>query len=334
MVNDANALDLDDLDNIQDSDVNTNESDNYESTYVESENQDDDFNLTDQLLAAQGIQDKNKIKFEDESGAVVEKSWDSLSNNERLMILSHQEDPDTSLDNDEIALINQIRTSGMTPGQFVQYLQTQIQQEEPITQYEVDSMSDDELFCLDLLDKLGSDNVTDEELQQALDAAKANENLYYKQVASLRDYYKELEADKLAQDLQAEEDAKEQEYQTFADQVLNSISNFNNLQNSPVDLSQDDMENLADFMLTRDATGQTEFGKILQNPAYFTQAAFWVLNGPAIMNEMQNQIREAYLRGYNEKHKPVNKVYTSSSNKRNNTESQYAQFDEDSYLNY
>lgn len=334
MVNDANALDLDDLDNIQDSDVNTNESDNYESTYVESENQDDDFNLTDQLLAAQGIYDKNKIKFEDESGAVVEKSWDSLSNNERLMILSHQEDPDTSLDNDEIALINQIRTSGMTPGQFVQYLQTPTQQEEPITQYEVDNMSDDELFCLDLLDKLGSDNVTDEELQQALDAAKANENLYYKQVASLRDYYKELEADKLAQDLQAEEDAKEYEYQTFADQVLNSISNFNNLQNAPVDLSQDDMEYLADFMLTRDASGQTEFGKILQNPAYFTQAAFWVLNGPAIMNEMQNQIREAYLRGYNEKHKPVNKVYTSSSNKKNNTESQYAQFDEDSYLNY
>jgi hypothetical protein len=47
MVNDANTLDLDDLDNIQDSDVNTNESDNYESTYVESENPDDDFNLTD-----------------------------------------------------------------------------------------------------------------------------------------------------------------------------------------------------------------------------------------------------------------------------------------------
>ena len=87
-------------------------------------------------------------------------------------------------------------------------------------------------------------------------------------------------------------------------------------------------------MLTRDASGQTEFGKILQHPAYFTQAAFWVLNGPAIMNEMQNQIREAYLRGYNEKHKPVNRVYTSSSNRRNNTESQYAQFDEDSYLNY
>jgi len=48
----------------------------------------------------------NKIKFEDESGAVIEKAWNTLSNNEKLMILSHQEDPDTSLDAAEIELIN------------------------------------------------------------------------------------------------------------------------------------------------------------------------------------------------------------------------------------
>jgi hypothetical protein len=48
----------------------------------------------------------DKIKFEDESGAIVEKSWNELSNNEKLMILSHQEDPDTSLDDSEIELIN------------------------------------------------------------------------------------------------------------------------------------------------------------------------------------------------------------------------------------
>ena len=54
-------------------------------------------------------------------------------------------------------------------------------------------MSDDELFCIDLLDKIGSDNITDEELQQALESAKANENLFNKQVASLRVYYKDLE---------------------------------------------------------------------------------------------------------------------------------------------
>jgi hypothetical protein len=78
----------------------------------------------------------------------------------------------------------------MTPDQYIQSLQ---KVEQPAPTYEVDNMSDDELFCIDLLDKIGSDNITDEELQQALESAKANESLYNKQVASLRVYYKDLE---------------------------------------------------------------------------------------------------------------------------------------------
>ena len=46
----------------------------------------------------------------------------------------------------------------------------------------------------------------------------------------------------------------------------------------------------------------------------FTKAAFWMMKGPELLNEMQNQIKEAYLRGYNESHKqPVNKkVFTKT----------------------
>ena len=105
MNNDAISLEVDDLDDIQESIIDSpeyEESDNDYSEQVES----DDFDLTRELLTLQGISDMNKIKFEDESGAVVEKSWNSLSNNEKLMILSHQEDPDTSLDDAEIELIN------------------------------------------------------------------------------------------------------------------------------------------------------------------------------------------------------------------------------------
>ena len=64
-----------------------------------------------------------------------------------------------------------------------------------------------------------------------------------------------------------------------------------------------------------------------------------MLKGPEILNEMQNQIKEAYLRGYNETHKTTanKKVFTksqsTSSNKNSNKESQFAYFDEDSYLN-
>jgi hypothetical protein len=333
MINEANTLDLDDLDDIQDPVI---ESEPYEeSTSTEVFDDSDDFNLTRELLNLQGISDMNKIKFEDESGAVVEKSWDSLSNDEKLMILSHQEDPDISLDTSEIELINQIRESGLTPDQFIQNLQN-VNAPEPVTSYEVDYMSDDELFCLDLLDKVGSDNITDEELQEALDNAKANQSLYSKQVASLRTYYKDLEDRQKQQQEIEKQEAAEQEFTTFSNNILDVIRNFNTFQDTPVELSMDEMEDLAHFILTRDASGYSEFGKLLNDPTYFTKTAFWVLKGPEILNEMQNQIKEAYLRGYNESHKP-NKVFTktqvSSLGRNNNKESQYAYFDEDSYLN-
>jgi hypothetical protein len=332
MINDASTIDLDDLDDIQDPIIESTEPEptvEPEPTSVEPEG---DFDLTKELLTLQGISDMNKIKFEDESGAVVEKSWDALSNNEKLMILSHQEDPDTSLDASEIELINQIRESGMTPDQYIQSLATV---EQPAPTYEVDNMSDDELFCLDLLDKVGSDNITDEELQQALDNAKANENLFSKQVASLRVYYKELEDNRMQQlELEKQEQA-EQEFIEFSNAIVDSIRNFNAFEDTPVELSMEEMDDLANYILTRDNSGYSEFGRILNDPAQFTKAAFWMLKGPEILNEMQKQIKEAYLRGYNETHKPrTQKVFTkpASTNGNNNKESQFAYFDEDSYL--
>ena len=340
MINEANSLDLDDLDYDEQDYVNdsseSNEGVREDTPAVDNPSNQDDFDLTKELLSLQGISDINKIKFEDESGAVVEKAWDTLTNNEKLMILSHQEDPDTSLDAAEIELINQIRESGLTPDQYIQNLQSE--KEAPAANYEVDSMSDDELFCLDLLDKIGSDNISDEELQLALDSAKANPAVYDKQVASLRVYYKNLEDQRLQQMELEKQQQAEQQYNTFANEVVNSIRNFNGLEDIPVELSNDEMEDLANYILTRDASGNSEFGKLLNDPTQFTKVAFWMLKGPEILNEMQNQIKEAYLRGYNESHKtPIKKVFTktskSVSNKGNNQESQYAYFDEDSYLN-
>lgn len=334
MINEANTLDLEDLDDVQDLNIDSPEfeepvdKDTQKSVETES-----DFDLAKELLTLQGISDMNKIKFEDESGAVVEKSWDSLSDNEKLMILSHQEDPDTSLDAAEIELINQIRESGMTPDQYIQSLQTS---EPPTPTYEVDSMSDDELFCIDLLDKIGSENITDEELQQALDNAKANENLFKKQVASLRVYYKDLEEKRMQQVELEKQEAAEQEFNAFSNNIIESIRNFNAFEDTPVELSLEEMDDLANYILTRDASGYSEFGRLLNDPVQFTKAAFWMLKGPEILNEMQNQIKEAYLRGYNETHKPATKkVFTKPSSPKgnNNKDSQYAYFDEESYLN-
>lgn len=341
MINEANTLDLDDLDDVQDyvDDSNESQNDSYVSDDAEdtTQSQDDltdNFDLTKELLNLQGISDINKIKFEDESGAVVEKAWDDLSNREKLMILSHQEDPETSLDDAEIELINQIRESGLTPDQFIYKLQ-QANVSQPEPQYEVDSMSDDELFCLDLLDKLG-DDITDEELQQALDMAKTNQSLYSRQVASLRVYYKDLE-DQRQKQLEFEKSEEAQRhFDQFAGEVVNSIRNLNILENTPVELSYNEMEDLANYILTRDDSGVSEFGKMLNNPAMLTQVAFWALKGPEIVNEMQKQIREAYLRGFNESKAQTveKKVFTkTSTDKGNNKEPRFASFDEGSYLN-
>jgi hypothetical protein len=212
----------------------------------------------------------------------------------------------------------------MTP---VQYIQSLNEPKQPVQVYEVDSMSDDELFCIDLLDRLGADNVTDEELQQALDKAKENESLFSKQVASLRVYYKDLE-EKKQQQVELEQQQKaEQEFATFTNHIVESIRNFNSLEDTPVELSYEEMNDLANYILTRDDSGYSEFGRLLNDPVQFTKAAFWMLKGSEILNEMQKQIKEAYLRGYNETHKnPSTRVFTKSpaqpSSKNSNKESQ------------
>jgi hypothetical protein len=183
-------------------------------------------------------------------------------------------------------------------------------------------MTDDELYCLDLLDKVGSDNITDEELHEALEKAKSNENIYNKQVASLRVYYKNLEDQAKQREEEERQLYAEQQYAQFSNQVVDAIKNFNTLSEIPIELSYEEKEDLANYILTTDVSGQSEFSNMLNNPNQLIQAAFWMLKGPEILNELQNQIKEAYLRGYNETHQS-NKVFVKPSSKptNNNKES-------------
>ena len=67
------------------------------------------------LLRRQGIVDPDKIKFEGEDGTMEERSWDDLSYEEQLNILTGDQEPPSSseaendLDDDEIDLINLVR---------------------------------------------------------------------------------------------------------------------------------------------------------------------------------------------------------------------------------
>lgn len=267
----------------------------------EEENQEDaPKDLTTELLKIRGIEDSSKIKFEDETGATIERAWDDLSDNEKLNILAGEPSPevdeDQQLDEDEIQLINAIRNSGMNVQQYM----NNIAPVQAPQAYNQENLSDDELYALNILQTVGSDNITDEELEQAIARAKEDEDLYKRTVAGLRQQYQQLQKDEQSR-LEQEQYAKQQEqYNAFANVIDNNIQNFSNFAGQEIELDNDEKQQLRDYMLNIDEkTGLSSLGKDLQNPETLVRAAFWILNEDKIMNELAKQAQDAYKRGYN-----------------------------------
>ena len=255
--------------------------------------------LTTELLKIRGIEDSSKIKFEDETGATIERSWDDLSDNEKLNILAGEqapmEDDSQQLDEDEIQLINAIRNSGMDVQQYM----NNISPVQAPAAYNPDTLSDDELYALNILQTVGSDNITDEELEQAITSAKENEDLYNRTVAGLRQQYQQLQADEQNR-LAQEQYAKQQEqYNAFANVVDNNIQNFSNFAGQDIELDNNEKQQLRDYMLTIDNnTGLSSLGRDLQNPETLVKAAFWILNEDKIMSELTKQAQDHYNHVY------------------------------------
>ena len=271
---------------------------NQETTPPSEGDQEDD--LTTEVLKLRGISNPNKIKFEDESGAITERSWDSLTKEEQINILADQrehQETNNDLAEDEIDLINAIRNSGMSVQDYMQTITPQINQPQDTNQF--DAMSDEDLYAFDILNKVGNDNITDEELDAALEAAKANETLFKKTVDGLRQQYNRLQEEQKQNIANQQQAAAQQRYQAFANVVNNQIDNFNSFAGQPIQLSNQDKDNLSEFMLALDEDGSSALGKALQDPRLLTKAAFWLLNEQELIAELQKQQQDAYTRGYN-----------------------------------
>lgn len=258
----------------------------------------EDIDLTSEILRIKGISNPDKIKFEDETGAIIERSWNNLTKEEQINILAgNDSDIESQLDSDEIDLLNAIRNSGMNVNDYLNHMiqsQTQPQKQ----QYKIDDLSDDDLYVLDILEKVGSDNVTDEELTEALENAKQNELLFKKTVEGLRSQYIQLEKDKEMEEANKQQAAMQQQYNAFASSIANEIRGLNQFVGQDLELSDNDMNELYTFMLQLDESGYSQLGKALSNPALLTRAAFWLLNEDKITEELTKQMQDTYIRGY------------------------------------
>lgn len=261
------------------------------------------------LLKDRGISDINNIQFEDEEGIVSNKTWDELSIDEKRTILNQSSDydPESEPDDDEIDLLNAIRESGLTPQQYLQTITqdaingVQSQYVAPEQSYYVDDLSDEELFVLDLQAK--SEDITEDEARQALEAAMANESLWKKQMAGIRNEYKILEQNKLDEEEAERQELQQQEFKQFSGNIINNINSLNSFGELDIALANEDKEELAEFILGKDESGVSHFSKALNDPETLVQMAWFALHGEDTFNEinryMSEQLRHATQAAYN-----------------------------------
>ena len=272
-----------------------------------------------EFLKFSGIKDPEHIKFEDEDGIIKEQSWNDLSFEEKMNILttSYQQ-PERDLDEDEVELINELRRNDMTPEQYIQTIRQQAAQDYADSlnanpQYSIDDLSDDEIFMLDLQDKI--EDITDEEITSAL--AKAKEDpLYEKKIAGMRKALKAQEDEYISQ-IQAEQEMQQQEqFNQFKDSVVNSIQQFNKVGDLDINLDQEDMEDIAAFILDRDESGVSYMGRALNNPQTLVEMAWWTLKGRDALNsiseyfanEIKNVRQMSYQKGLEDGKKGSSRV--------------------------
>lgn len=294
-----------------------------QQTSIEQNDSEDDF-LSD-FLKTRGIDDISKIKFEDESGNIEEKDWNSLTKEEKFNILNTpleiQDNNQVDLSDEEIYLLNTIRQSNLTPSQYIEQFQVN---EEP--QYKIDDLSDDEIYLLDLESRVGE--LTDEAAAQALASAKQDEELYKKQVEGIRKEYKDREDFQLQQQEAEIESERQEAYNQFQDTVIQSIDDFNSVGNLDLNFSDADKEELASFMLSRDEAGNNYLWQALQDPQTLVKAAWFILNGDEAFNNISdyfvNQIKlvseNQYRKGFEEGrsgNNPSRPQVVISNNKQN-----------------
>lgn len=241
------------------------------------------------FLKTRGIDDLEKINFEDEEGNITERSWNDLSNEEKINILNMpletpQVDNGNDLSEEEINLLTQIRQSNMTPSEYLQSIAGE--QVEITPQYKIDDLSDDEVYLLDLESRVGE--LTDEEAAQALTNAKQNEDFFKKQIEGIRKEYKERE-DFKAQQEEAEAEQQQQEaFEQYQAKVVDAIDNFTSIGNFDLNFEDADKDELAEFMLSRDAAGNNYLFEALQDPETLTKAAWFILNGEEAFNTISD----------------------------------------------
>ena len=246
--------------------------------------QEDD--LITSYLKGYGITDPTKIQFENDEGGIDEVDFNSLPREEQLTML--RELANSNVSDYDRQVLNFIHQNGGDLRAIVEQYQNmaienylaQNEQNVPQKTYSIDDYSDDELYIADLAVKFP--DFTEEELNDKLESAKTNEELFKKEVDSLRQYYKSEE------DRQAEEarQAEQQQYEALQNSLLSAVNKFDEIildlddpQSDTLELEESDKQRSLDYLLAPDKDGQSQFDKDLSDPKALVKIAWFMTQG-------------------------------------------------------
>jgi len=241
------------------------------------------------LLKEKGIIDPLKIQIEDEDGNISETSFNDLSLKEQLDILNEVNTPE--LDDNEIETINYLRENNISLEQLIEYQRNLAIQE--YLQYinqdsDIENLSDEELYRLDIKSKF--DHLSEEEIDIELQKELNNPDLFKKKVDKLREIYTQQEIEEKQRLISETKLEEEQNYQQAVNTMIEIAQDTNELFN--LELDDDDKEEVLQFLLTKDINGQSEFTKLISDPAELFKLAWFAKKGTEAFDTIHNYYKK------------------------------------------
>lgn len=233
------------------------------------------------LLNQRGITDPNNIVILDEDGNETSVKFSELTDEEKAQILLGDEpetEPEESFD-------SYLKENNMSLEQFLeaykQEILSSIQQDE---NYTIDNYSDEELFMIDLQNKY---DLTDDELKIELEKEQQNPDLFKKKIDKLRGEYKASEDAFKQQQQDAYEQENQRQYEEFSKQVTDAANKTVDIYGI-IDIEDGDKTDVLNSLLELDEQGNTEFGRMLSDPAKLYEAAWFLKYGKDAFGALQS----------------------------------------------
>ena len=258
--------------------------------------------------------DRDKIRFQNEDGTIEEVSFDDLEDDEKMAILTDSTTEDLPITDQEIQDINYLRDQGINLADFAQMQREQAIREylmqNTTPQYEVDNLTDDQLFAYDLINRYGEE-LTNEEIDAELARSKENEELFTKKMTFLRNQYKNQEEAQR----QAIEASEKQQYEAQKRELISAVTSaaVNTRELQGVELEDSDRNEVLDFLFNEDVNGRTQFSKLLDDPEAIFKMAWYMKYGEPVFNTTVDYFKNELAKARRSETKPNRTVIRKSA---------------------